>query len=126
MTIYELEKQATPGPLERHPCNIEPRNALTVRSADNRCYTVALVYDQKDAIRLQHCANNFLRALEALKNQVRMCDECGKSPATRWYLDTNPDQELYFCDNCKHYPTDGIAEENIALVKLIAELEEVK
>jgi len=75
MTIYELEKQATPGPLERHPCNIEPRNALTVRSADNRCYTVALVYDKKDAVRLQHCANNFLRLLEFTKSHGP-CNGC--------------------------------------------------
>jgi len=101
MTIYELEKQAKPGLHDRGSGFAE-------------------------ATLTRHCRNNFMRALEALKNQVRMCDECGKSPATRWYLDTNPEQELYFCDNCKHYPTDGIAEENIALVKLIAELEEVK
>lgn len=132
MKFQELEARAKPGPLI---VDCDPGFWLYLCVADaarkNGNRVIATFQDSSDeqiaSVRLlAHCRNNFGKALAALKRQVVMCDECGERPATRWYLDTNPDQERNFCDDCKRYPTDGANEENIALVNLIAELEEVQ
>lgn len=127
MTIYELEKLATPGPLIISEVFGVGQTLATADDSSPVCFCDCAGHDGKaDAAMLAHRYNSFMRALEALKQQVQMCEECDTRPATRWYLDTNPDETRWFCDECKHYPSDGIADGNIALVKLIAELEEVK
>lgn len=101
MKIYDLDKQATPGPLVVFD---RPGIGLTIgwREGDKEGPTCTMrwtdglnqrVEDCKkaDAALLAHCRNNFIRALEALKSRNDDCD-CG---------------ECHWC-------------------KLIAELEEVK
>lgn len=102
MNIYELEKQSTPGPLRVAAqytiwdADIETAEGLHVAactSSPNRSVDSML----NNAVLLVHCRNNFMRALEALK-EINDPD----MPSHEW----------------KHWLA--------ALPKLIAELEEVK
>jgi len=70
MNIYELEKQATPGPL-----SVTHRNWGEVSDLHRiDCVAVASAFcpdkNKADAQLLAHCRNNFMRALEALKLEL--------------------------------------------------------
>ena len=87
MNIYELEKQATPGPWakERHtldgvdvPHLDGPMGSCCV-SVGGNC-NVPITQRSENALLIAHCRNNFMTALEALKNEVaiRFHDEDAK------------------------------------------------
>lgn len=99
MNIYELEQKATPGPWE-------VAHDSTGYHAEHDGYPVLDGSEPKDEINAMlssHCRNNFMRALEALKNEHEkyqdFLGEHGSSCGGLW-----------MCKTCK----------------LIAELEEVK
>jgi hypothetical protein len=71
MNIYQLDKSATPGPLELNCEFNEPRYSLISRGNVGERFIVALVYDKKDAVRLLHCVNHFMEALEGLKDAMK-------------------------------------------------------
>ena len=66
-TVYELEKQATPGPHDvvKTPGWHGECQAAYIRDA--RHHTVARVQTVAEAQHLTHCRNHFMEALEALK-----------------------------------------------------------
>lgn len=108
MNIYELEKQATPGPLMH-------RGEGTLAFDDGHCRIIyhrasTKKQDAATAALLAHCRNNFMRALEALQQaNDRIKAEHGWCVSSVGHLDD--------CAVCEQ------ARENDAL---IAELEEVK
>lgn len=80
MTIYDLEKQATPGPLEVVCCTggdgVRLREGLL-------CFD----RDSPDAKLLIHCRNHFMEALEALKtaeDTISNLQDNEGHPSTLW------------------------------------------
>ena len=70
MNIYELEKQATPGPLQSWTCESTDDSTIGLTPANPPQEWCAYVegYRHKEAAALlAHCRNNFMKALEALK-----------------------------------------------------------
>lgn len=80
MNIYELEKQATPGPQESHVmfggrCNCQVR-------CEN-CLKRDRILNARERL-AHHCRNNFMWALEALKKRSEelkdvLCDGCSSA-----------------------------------------------
>jgi len=75
MNIYELEKQATPGPWiphrNGHPDDPGGRGTNHIYSKQPYRIVSWSVANNADASLLSHCRNNFMKALEALK-ELRM------------------------------------------------------
>ena len=89
MNIYELEKKATPGPWttihgkgtcfhEGNQDSVQKINPETEES-EEEASTIAEFWPtapssiaKRDAMLTAHCRNNFLRALEALKEEHRV------------------------------------------------------
>jgi len=70
VNIYELEKQATPGPLQSWTCESTDDSTIGLTPANPPQEWCAYVegYRHKEAAALlAHCRNNFMKALEALK-----------------------------------------------------------
>jgi len=74
VNIYELEKQATPGPWSRCPHTIDgvlgyptgdPMGSRTVSIGS--CCNIPITQRSENAALIAHCRNNFMKALEALK-----------------------------------------------------------
>jgi hypothetical protein len=89
MNIYELEKQATPGPWRHHKTNVHltpppPESYRDLGTFDPDIWLPQLIgvgqqeldvrHDRAlhDAALTVHCRNNFLRALEALKEMQQL------------------------------------------------------
>ena len=77
ISIYELEKKATPGPFilaDKEYYTAEPHSLVAASDPDRK---IAELYTENDAddILFAHCRNNFLRALEALRNcEIKLHD----------------------------------------------------
>lgn len=79
MNIYELEKRATPGPWFGTQSSVLGRTAPEVTRETHICSTDEnwLPHSEQDAngALIRHCRNNFMKALEALKNEERICGD---------------------------------------------------
>jgi hypothetical protein len=112
MTIYELEKKATPAPFIAESPEHDRANC---RIFDEQDVTVGLLYQQPlddwtaeaNAQLLTHCRNHFMEALALAKR-----------------LHRERDDEFYHGGPCHEIPIDGLSccEDR----KLIAKLENVE
>lgn len=85
MTVYDLDKLATPGPLR---VLAEYGNRIAGKDEHLMCVCECSSVDEPDTIKREadaklvaHCRNNFMKALEALKadRQLIACLEFPKS-----------------------------------------------
>lgn len=114
MTIYDLEKRATPGPLHVVEDGSDRGCNLLVgqdAEADVVCHTYG---NKEELLLLAHCRNHFMEALAALKRAKPRCDpNC-------LYSD---DCDYALCQKIK----DGfVCRAAMELNDLIAKLEEVE
>ena len=85
MNIYELEKQATPGPWSRCPHTVD--GVLGYPTGDHMgsrtvsigsCCNIPISQRSENAALITHCRNNFMKALEALKEERGYHKEHGR------------------------------------------------
>lgn len=116
MTIYDLEKQATPMPWE---VSKEGDAWLPGEVFVKGSKSIGCCWEQADTELVAHCRNHFMEALKALKHDVDprwVChsDECEANP-TDEELETSTEPHEERCDCWVSKRRD-----------LIAKLEEVK
>lgn len=109
MNIYELEKKATPGPFVRADCSAHnlPMDAIAPDGARVAMFREHGTSNYHNAALWVHCRNNFMKALEALKED---------RPAAR-FADFTCREHAHDCPCCEWRKKRDA---------LISELEEVK
>ena len=122
MTIYELEKTATPGPLTRQGCTVLAKTGWVMDrdpwtlGASEEFHVLSTdenhrAHDEQEAnaAHIVHCVNHFMEALAELKRIARTADCHGPG--------------CYFCECDSPHPTLG---QVLEIDAIIAKLETVE
>ena len=112
MTVYELEKRSTPGPL--HLAESTDSGSVSLvgqHESEEVCHTYG---NTEELMLLAHCRNHFIEVLEALHRAQPRCD-----PSCRYSDD---------CDYalCQPIKESFVCRAAMDLKELIAKLEEVE